>query len=66
MAKVTSTKSVEFPKLNWGINAGATRELPEDPKAQEQILAHSAISIVEGEKPDTKPKEEVKQGEAKK
>ena len=42
--KVFSKKSVSFPKLSWGINAGKTRELPKDKKAREAILAHPAIS----------------------
>jgi hypothetical protein len=42
--KVTSTKSVSFPSLDWGITAGDTRELPEDKDAQKVILAHPAIS----------------------
>jgi hypothetical protein len=41
--QVTATKSVSFPTLNWGINAGDTRELPADKDAQALILAHSAI-----------------------
>lgn len=45
--KVTSRKSITFPSLKWGINKGEVRELPEDKKAQEAILAHSAISEAE-------------------
>lgn len=44
--KVTSNKSVHFPKLKWGINKGQERELPSDKDAQKQILAHNAISEV--------------------
>ena len=44
--KVTSTKSVDFPSLDWGITAGDTRELPEDKEAQKVILAHRAISKI--------------------
>lgn len=44
MQFVTASKSVDFPKFNWGITAGDTRELPEDKKAQAVILAHPAIS----------------------
>ena len=44
--KVTTTKSVHFPKLNWGITAGTVRDLPEDKAAQDAILAHGAISRV--------------------
>lgn len=44
--KVTSTKSVHFGKLDWGINAGEERELPEDQAAQKEILEHYAIKRV--------------------
>lgn len=44
--KVSSKKSVYFPKLNWGINAGETRDLPDGIEAQSIILAHNAISKV--------------------
>ena len=44
--KVTSKKTISFSKLNWGINKGEERELPEDKEAQEIILAHKAISEV--------------------
>jgi hypothetical protein len=53
MTFVTSRKSVDFPKLNWGITAGETRELPEDKKAQAVILAHPAISKSKEKKPLT-------------
>ncbi len=46
MTKVTSTKSISFPTLGWGINAGEERELPEDKVAQERILKEPEISIV--------------------
>jgi hypothetical protein len=49
--KVTSTKSVDFPSLNWGITAGDTRELPDDKDAQAVILAHPAISKSKEKKP---------------
>jgi hypothetical protein len=42
--KVTSSKSIDFPSLGWGITAGDTRELPEDKDAQKAILAHPSIS----------------------
>ena len=42
--KVTSNRSVEFPKLGFAIAAGETRELPEDKEAQKIILAHRSIS----------------------
>lgn len=45
--KVVSKKSVSFPKLNWGINVGEERELPEDKVSQDIILAHGSISKVD-------------------
>lgn len=48
MTKVTSTKSISFPKLNWGITAGEVRELPEDKDAQERIMQEPEITIVTG------------------
>lgn len=48
MTKVTSTKSISFPKLGWGISTGETRELPEDKGAQERILQEPEITIVSG------------------
>jgi hypothetical protein len=47
---VTSTRDVEFPKLQWGVRKGEERELPEDKKAQEIILAHPEIRKVEKKK----------------
>jgi hypothetical protein len=44
--QVTATKSVHFPKLNWGISAGQERELPADKAAQDVILAHGSISRI--------------------
>ncbi|MDR6305900.1 hypothetical protein GGQ85_003626 [Nitrobacter vulgaris] len=44
--QVTATKSVSFPTLNWGINAGDTRELPAGKDAQLLILSHSAIKEI--------------------
>ena len=44
--KVTSRKTISFPKLNWGINKGSTKELSKDKKAAEIILANSVISEV--------------------
>lgn len=48
MSKVTSTKNIHFPKLNWGINAGEERELPADKEAQARILAEPGITPVSG------------------
>lgn len=53
---VTSTKSISFPKLNWGINEGAERELPEDKEAQERILSEDCISVVGEKKVEIKNK----------
>ena len=47
MTKVTSTKSIRFPKLDWGISAGETKELPEEKEAQERILQEVEITKVE-------------------
>jgi hypothetical protein len=46
MQLVTSTHSVEFPKLAWAITAGEVVELPADKEAQAQILAHPDITPV--------------------
>ncbi len=46
MTKVTSIRTTNFPKLNWGIERGEEKELPEGKEAQEAILAHWAISEV--------------------
>jgi hypothetical protein len=48
--QVTATFSVDFPELNWGINAGEVRELPEDKDAQALILAHPDIKEVKPKK----------------
>jgi hypothetical protein len=52
--KITSTKSISFPKFDWGITAGDVRELPADKEAQKIILAHPAIADARKEKPITK------------
>ena len=44
--QVTSTKSVSFPSLDWGITAGEARDLPADKDAQKAILAHPSIKPV--------------------
>lgn len=46
MAQVTSSKSISFPTLGWGISAGETRDLPEDKAAQERILSEPDITLV--------------------
>ena len=45
--KVTSSKSIRFPKLNWGISAGEMRELPEDKEAQARIMQEQEITLVD-------------------
>ena len=42
---VTSTKTIDFPSLNWGIHEGEERELPVDVQAQQTILASEYITI---------------------
>lgn len=44
--KVTSTKSISFPGLNWGITAGDVRELPDDQEASARIMQEPEISEV--------------------
>jgi hypothetical protein len=51
--RVIAKKSVFFPKLKWGINAGQERELPEDKAAQNIILAHNAISKIAAKDKET-------------
>lgn len=46
MSKVTSKRNLNFPKLNWGIEKGEEKELPQGKEAQEAVLAHWAISEV--------------------
>ena len=43
---VTSTMTIDFPKLKWGINAGKNRALPVDAGAQAIILANKCITVV--------------------
>jgi hypothetical protein len=52
--KVTSKKSISFPKLGWGITAGEIRELPEDKEAQERILAEPDIKEVKESRTNNK------------
>ena len=57
--QVTATKSLSFPKLQWGISVGDVRELPEGKAAQARILAEPEISEVrttEAKKGDQLPK----------
>jgi hypothetical protein len=59
--KVTSEKSVSFPKLGWGISAGEERETPvfegkdgakKTKEAEERILAEPGIKEVKNNKPE--------------
>ena len=61
MKKVTSEKSVSFPKLGWGISTGEVKELPvfegkdgekKTKEAEERILAESGIKEVKNNQPD--------------
>lgn len=45
--KVTARTSISFPKLHWAISAGETKDLPESKEAQERILAHEDITLIE-------------------
>jgi len=49
MTKVTSTKAISFPKLEWAISEGETKELPHGEEAQAQILAWPEITPVGSE-----------------
>lgn len=46
VVKVTSRASIDFPGLEWGINAGEVRDLPSDKEAQKTILASEFIKPV--------------------
>lgn len=41
---VTSSKTLDFPELGWGIHAGDAKEMPESKEAQEIILGNPFIS----------------------
>lgn len=43
---VTSTMTVDFPSLGWGIHAGEIRELPVDGVAQKTILEKDFITLI--------------------
>lgn len=43
---VTADRSVDFPSLDWGINAGEQRELPVEEEAQKIILANHHIKLI--------------------
>lgn len=54
--KVTSRKTIDFPKYNWGIRAGEERELPKDKQAAEAIQSNRYISVIKPEAKDKKSK----------
>ena len=43
---VTSNVTIDFPSLDWGINAGETRELPVEEESQKIILQDERITII--------------------
>lgn len=45
--KVTSTKSIVFPKIPWSISAGEVKDLPQSKEAQERILQEPEIEVVD-------------------
>lgn len=59
--KVTSTKTIDFPGLSWGIAKGEERDLPEDKDAAKAILKHPAISEV-GKSKSQERREAVQKG----
>ena len=44
--KVTSRKTINFPKFGFGLKAGEEKELPENKEAQEAILENHYITKV--------------------
>jgi len=58
--KVTARRSVEFPKLEWAISAGETKELPESKEAEARILQHPAIIPMKAAAKKEKPAAPVK------
>jgi hypothetical protein len=44
--KITSNKTIDFPKLGFSIEKGETKDAPEDKKAQEVILSNCHITEV--------------------
>lgn len=42
---VTSTATISFPSLGWGIEAGETKELPEE--FADEVLKHHVITKVD-------------------
>jgi len=54
--KVTSKKTIDFPKYNWGVRAGEERELPKDKEAAEAIQSNRYVSVVKPEAKSQKPR----------
>lgn len=50
--KVTSSKSIVFPKIPWAISAGEVKDLPADKAAQERILSEPEIVEATEKKPE--------------
>lgn len=44
--KITSSMTIDFPKLGFSIEKGEIKDLPDDKKAQEIILSNSYVSEV--------------------
>ena len=44
--KIVSTKSISFPKFDFGMTADVPVELPKDKKVQDVVLAHPSVSEV--------------------
>lgn len=55
--KVTSKKSISFPKIGWAISAGEEKELPEDKESQARILQEESIEKVEAKITNTSNKD---------
>ena len=43
---VTSSKTLDFPSLGWGIHAGEIRDLPADKDAADLILKNHYITLI--------------------
>lgn len=54
--EIVSSKSVSFPKLNFGMNAGVPVEAPKDKKILETVLAHPCVSEVKAAQVNSKDK----------
>lgn len=71
MSKVTSTKNIHFPSLDFAMRAGEEKELPSNKAAADVILAHPAVSEVGKSGSDssttskTESKKDSKESEAK-